>query len=599
VPAGAAAAAPAGAADVPQPPDTVGTPGPRHEQFRQLEQLASGCIRCRLAEGRTQVVFGNGNPRGDLMLVGEAPGSQEDRQGEPFVGRSGQLVDRMLKGIGLRREAVYVTNVIKCLRYNAKVQLGDGSWERIGRLVRSRYDGKVMTVDEDGHLVRHPVTGWHASPLAGRRVFRMTFKSAKRSGAGQASVELTGDHEVLTDKGYVPVEQLHPGALVATGQGLDRLTFDIVLGSLLGDGHIDAKRAALTIGHSIKQEAYARYKAELLRDLSPKVETMRVTAIAGSSTRYEIIRISTPAHRALRTLRAAFYDPHKRVPAWVGEILTPRILAFWYMDDGHLRMRPNRRPDAEIATCGFDPQCVEVLRLGVHRLGINASIRRGRLTFGVDATRRLAELVAPFIPSAMRYKLPADIAATVRFDPSRLRPSQPLVFYDEVQVEDITNRKRTDTTFFCIDVEETHNFVTAGGVVHNCRPPENRDPRADEIQACHPYLDEQVRLVDPKVVVTLGNFASRTLLGTTTGITRLRGRTYPWQGRTLVPTFHPAAALRAAQRPDAPEMAGLEEDFQTVARLLAELDRPAAPPDPEPRTRADGALLRRHAQPQP
>jgi uracil-DNA glycosylase len=230
---------------VPQPPGTVGTPGPRHDQLRQLEQVASGCTRCRLAEGRTQVVFGNGNPRGDLMLIGEAPGAQEDRQGEPFVGRSGQLVDCMLKGIGLRREAVYVTNVIKC------------------------------------------------------------------------------------------------------------------------------------------------------------------------------------------------------------------------------------------------------------------------------------------------------------------------------------------------------------------RPPENRDPRADEIQACHPYLDEQVRLVDPKVVVTLGNFASRTLLGTTTGITRLRGRTYPWQGRTLVPTFHPAAALRAAQRPDAPEMAGLEEDFQTVARLLAELDRPAAPPDPEPRTRADGALLRRHAQPQP
>lgn len=113
-----------------------------------------------------------------------------------------------------------------------------------------------------------------------------------------------------------------------------------------------------------------------------------------------------------------------------------------------------------------------------------------------------------------------------------------------------------------------------------CRPPNNRDPKPDEIKACRSYLDEQVRLVDPKVVLTLGNFASKTLLDTTTGITRLRGRTYPWQGRTLVPTFHPAAALRAMERPDSPQMAGLEEDFQTVARLMAELDRPAPPPAP-------------------
>ena len=113
-----------------------------------------------------------------------------------------------------------------------------------------------------------------------------------------------------------------------------------------------------------------------------------------------------------------------------------------------------------------------------------------------------------------------------------------------------------------------------------CRPPNNRDPEPDEIEACRGYLDEQVRLVDPKVVVTLGNFASRTLLGTTTGITKLRGRTYEWQGRTLVPTFHPSAALRTMERPDSPQMRALEEDFQTVARLLAELPRPAPPSQP-------------------
>ena len=80
--------------------------------------------------------------------------------------------------------------------------------------------------------------------------------------------------------------------------------------------------------------------------------------------------------------------------------------------------------------------------------------------------------------------------------------------------------------------------------VVKCRPPDNRDPRADEVEACRPYLERQIGLVDPVVIVTLGNFATRLLLDTDTGITRLRGRSYPFGGRQLGPTFHPAAALR-------------------------------------------------------
>ena len=80
--------------------------------------------------------------------------------------------------------------------------------------------------------------------------------------------------------------------------------------------------------------------------------------------------------------------------------------------------------------------------------------------------------------------------------------------------------------------------------VVKCRPPENRDPKPDEIAACRPFLERQLELIDPAVVVTLGNFASKLLLDTTTGITRLRGRAYGWDGRVLVPTLHPAAVLR-------------------------------------------------------
>ncbi len=75
---------------------------------------AAACPRCRLAETRTQVVFGVGDPDADLMFIGEAPGFHEDKQGEPFVGAAGQLLTRMLGEIGLRREDVYIANVLKC-----------------------------------------------------------------------------------------------------------------------------------------------------------------------------------------------------------------------------------------------------------------------------------------------------------------------------------------------------------------------------------------------------------------------------------------------------------------------------------------------------
>src|SRR5213078_2930783 len=109
--------------------------------------------KCPLSETRTNVVFGAGNADADVMFVGEAPGAEEDRQGLPFVGRAGGLLTELLASIGLRRDDVFIANVLKCLRYNAQVQLADGSWERIGRLVRSRYDGEVMSVDAEWRLV--------------------------------------------------------------------------------------------------------------------------------------------------------------------------------------------------------------------------------------------------------------------------------------------------------------------------------------------------------------------------------------------------------------------------------------------------------------
>ncbi len=82
--------------------------------IEELEREARNCRRCRLAETRTKVVFGSGNPKARLILIGEAPGGDEDRKGEPFVGKAGKLLDRMLLALGLDRSKVYILNTIKC-----------------------------------------------------------------------------------------------------------------------------------------------------------------------------------------------------------------------------------------------------------------------------------------------------------------------------------------------------------------------------------------------------------------------------------------------------------------------------------------------------
>jgi uracil-DNA glycosylase family 4 len=86
----------------------------RVDELRAFGEVVSGCTKCALAGGRTQVVFGSGDPNSDLMFVGEAPGFHEDKQGVPFVGAAGKLLDQLLGGIGLTRDEVFVANVLKC-----------------------------------------------------------------------------------------------------------------------------------------------------------------------------------------------------------------------------------------------------------------------------------------------------------------------------------------------------------------------------------------------------------------------------------------------------------------------------------------------------
>jgi len=118
-----------------------------------------------------------------------------------------------------------------------------------------------------------------------------------------------------------------------------------------------------------------------------------------------------------------------------------------------------------------------------------------------------------------------------------------------------------------------------------CRPPGNRDPQEDEIESCTPWLVEKLSLIQPGIVVTLGNFATKFVLQTQQGITRMRGRAYPWHGRTVIPTFHPAAILRGGGETSR-QFGEFREDFELIRDTLAEpqnLPRPQSSPEPQGR----------------
>ncbi|MCE9624909.1 MAG: hypothetical protein K8R69_05570, partial [Deltaproteobacteria bacterium] len=385
---------------------------------------------------------------------------------------------------------------------------------------------------------------------------------------------------VLTKRGYVQVQDLALGDRIATGQGLSATLYNLIYGSLLGDGHISSKEAHFSFSHSQKQEGYAIFKSELLqKELGATIQNISVAA--GGEEKYPVVKVWTKAHRSLWSMREQFYKPKKQVPAELSSTLNPMMLAFWFMDDGYLRIRPPRNPSAEIATCAFSDGDLEVLIKGLGNIGLDAYVRRGRIFFDVVMTKKLSEVIAPFVPDCMRWKLHPEVEPLIPFNPALFQSEDKITFYDPVEAK-LLDFKGTDKTFFCIDVEDTNNFVTTGGVVHNCRPPENRNPAPDEIATCEPFLLRQIEIIQPKIVVGLGNFAVQLLLQSEAKITGLRGRFHPWPSAVvkakfetslpegsiqLMPTYHPAFLLRnpSMKRP-------VWEDMQKVMAALTKND---------------------------
>ncbi len=513
-----------------------------NETLEALRNRMENCRACRLHTYRTKIVFGQGNEeRPPLMLIGEGPGADEDEQGLAFVGAAGKKLDRILNFLDLDREQVYISNAVLCLDGTTLVKLADGTTQKIRNIVNNKYDGEVLSYDcQTQNIVSRKIIGWHKNQLNGRKLYKLSYKGKKQNSIGIVGALLTQDHKVLTkDDGWVAVENLQIKHSIATGDFAPNPNQEqIIVGTLLGDATIS--RNTLQLSHCAKQKEWLELKtSSLIIPFGGNVKPYQYFH-PDYDKWYDMIRYRTYSHQYFKNIKKAFYVPNKEVPLNID--LQPLGLAVWFLDDGYLK---ESKKLAEIATNSFNKQSLDILQKQLSNLGLNSYIKRNRIMFNVPNTKKLSRIIAEFVPPSMLYKILPEHRDIQFNSHAYLGGNNGTIWAHPI----IKEYKPNSKTVFCIDVEDTHNFITLGGVVHNCRPPKNRTPNQDEIQACKFRLLLQIDEVQPQIIVLLGRTAINSIYGDFKGPIRqffgdplevtLNKRKY----RAFV-TYHPSYLLR-------------------------------------------------------
>lgn len=371
----------------------------------------------------------------------------------------------------------------KCLSGDTRVLFEDGSTMSIREIVRHKYGGYVMSISPEGKLEPKRITNFYETSLGNRYWIKIKLSNPKRAFGRSQKLTLTNDHEILTNIGWKTADQIIPGDLVATNyRDFSRNQKELLVGTLLGDGFISkhsrskkntGKLSCLQFSHAEKQEEW----------LDTKIKALQGFNWSEKRTNYrKIISVNSEYNPSIGKLRDKFYiDNTKIVPFdLVEEYMSPRLLASWFMDDGNKQVGKWGRPKGRLYTNNFTKKETERLVSLLNNYGVECSIRKtkSQKTKGInrspyyywiyitaDGFERLSEIISPYVVPSMRYKL-SDKADILPFNPTLWDMSSEIYFDEVVSVEKTDNGKQTAT--FCIDVEDNHNFVAAGTIVHNC-----------------------------------------------------------------------------------------------------------------------------------
>lgn len=371
-----------------------------------------------------------------------------------------------------------------CLAWDSMVQLGDGSWERIHKLVQSRYTGSVMAL-VDGKVKPCAVTNWKKTKKVGQRWFRVVTSTTRGSGPGGGRKKQEGDersftgprftedHKILTARGMVRVDQLMVGIdkIATADRKFTREQRQIVLGSMLGDGGLYRPNKAgvrFRFSQFGVRVNYARWKAVSLgscltfNEYNIEDSTNRSTGLGFESRNHaevaELSRVIT---------RSKSQNGHFEITEEILEELGDLGLAVWFMDDG---VRQGQH--ARIIRTSASP---EEIRAGMKYFtkrfgrGVKWYASNGAFVFQRGAFYRLMDAIKPFVHPCMAYK---HIEGDDIREEYAVDQSDNGVFYETVEQVVPADRhggnKKMECFRYCLTVPEAGNFLTKVGFVSNC-----------------------------------------------------------------------------------------------------------------------------------
>ena len=413
----------------------------------------------------------------------------EGEMGDSHVGLQARLMSQALRKLtgalsNSGTTAIFINQLREkigvmfgCFNYSTRVQLADGTTEKIGKIVNQKMDVEVLSYDPDtDRIVPRKVVNWFNNGPAEQF---LQFTVEKSGGNGKSQFAATPNHLIRTPSGWTEAGDIIAGdrVLAAEPHLLSDQQFQVVLGSLMGDGNLSPNRrdrngVRFRMGHGAKQADYLQWKTELLGNISHS---------ARENVKGARFVDFTPLPELAELQRAVYLgDGKKFLSEDYLKALTPLALAVWYADDGSFAVRSRGLQQRTQGGSGRIEICVEAMsegsrtRLRDHlrdTYGLDVRLRsagtagKAVLTFSTEATAKFQELVAPYMAPSMEYKLLPRFRGQGIVVPEFVEPSQRLV---PARVLDIHIKPHTRSiNRFDIEVEGNHNYFVDGVMVHN------------------------------------------------------------------------------------------------------------------------------------
>ena len=408
----------------------------------------------------------------------------EGEMGDAHVGLQARLMSqalRKLTGSVSRTKTILVfINQLRekvgvmfgCFSYSTRVTLADGTQEKIGKIVNQKMPVEVLSYNfNSGSVEPKKVTGWYKNGKADEFLQVTVLRPGDN---GKAQFAATPYHKIRTPGGWVEARDLKPGdsVLLATEERVSEFQWEVIRGSLMGDGALSKSRRSDVInaavrfrmGHGAEQADYLDWKASLLGNI-PMARTVdeRGASFVGCTPLVELAPLRAEVYAGGGKKRFT-WDYLKR--------LTPLSLAVWYMDDGHLDIRDEAGTSARIQ---IDVQAMdeESRRRVVHYLrdtwdlDVRPTSIRGKavIVFATGAAEEFQAIVAPYVHPSMDYKLLPSFRGRFSASPAFRDMEYVLNPYPVVDVHVKPPSRSMEK--FDIEVEGNHNYFVDGVLVHN------------------------------------------------------------------------------------------------------------------------------------